>query len=178
MKYHAADQLHIEGNHFPDDVLAAYDGNMLAFGQASAGVLHDREGLRQQIVERLPLTKALLELRRFRLQLFVHQALVFLFEGVDLVHERQEALDFALIFRAEDFFNEPFDHKSKAEEELTNLSPNEEKREAKMYRSAASVGKEGTFGISTIVILSLSKDLPERAKRLEGRRRIFDSTER
>ena len=30
-----------------------------------------------------------------------------------------------------------------------------------MYRSAASVGKEGTLGISTTVILSLSKDLPQ-----------------
>ncbi len=151
MEHHPADQLDVERNHLPGHFLPAHEALVLALGQAAARVLHRGKGLGQQRVERFPLGEALLEFGRLGDEMLVRQALVFKLDPVDFFHERPQALDFALIFRAENFFNKPLDHKRKRGKR-TSLPATNRKREAKFIGAEARLGKEGWGGVVTSAI--------------------------
>ena len=68
MQHHAADQLHVEVTHLQ---------------HALAGLAADREGLRQQLVERFAARDALAEFTRFGAQLIIRQLLDLRLERID-----------------------------------------------------------------------------------------------
>ena len=110
MQNDAADQLHIEVHHVPRHRLIADRESILALGQAARGVFHHRKGFRQNLVE--PAGERLGIFDRgelglpgggFGAQIVVRERLKLLVESVDRAHDRLQALDLALIFRAEYF---------------------------------------------------------------------------
>ena len=101
----AADELDVVGDLHPGPLAAhQVEGRSL---EATAGVLGCREGLHQQVVDRLAVLKALLELGRLAAQLVVGERLVLLLEGVDLIDQRADLLEVPLVLGAEDFLDEP-----------------------------------------------------------------------
>jgi hypothetical protein len=88
VEHHAADQLHVEVPHVE---------------RAPPGLADDGERFGQQIVERLPLLEPQAELGRLAAQLLVGECRDGRLEGVDLGDSRRQALELALVGRAEDF---------------------------------------------------------------------------
>src|SRR5262245_2426782 len=87
VKHHAADQLHVEMPHVQ---------------HALARLANHSERLDEHVVERLTASDARLELLGLLTKLFVSERLDLRFERTDLGDERAEALDFALVLRADD----------------------------------------------------------------------------
>jgi hypothetical protein len=115
---HAADQLDVEVDHLPLDGMTDHrDG---AAAEAAGRVFDHGERLGQDPVERLLLLLVVADGRQARLppsrlgpEVVVGQRLVLLLEFVDLAHDRQHALDLALILRADDFPDDEIDHASR-----------------------------------------------------------------
>ena len=91
----AADELHVVVPH-PE--------------RAHAGDAHGREGLREELVERLALRDALLEGRGVAAQLVVAELLEALLERSDLRDERLHLLELAFVLGAEELLDELVDH--------------------------------------------------------------------
>ena len=91
VKRDPADELHVEMHHVPRQLVVADDD--LAAAEPPRRVLHDRERLRQNLVERLPVFDALHELLSLRLQRVVAQRPVALFELVDPGDDRSALFD-------------------------------------------------------------------------------------
>ncbi len=107
----AADELHIERNHLPEQWMLAHDDFRLAFGETAAGVFNDGERFRQDLIERPGQLRFVLNLRESRLPNggFLAELVVgkFLESGLDLVDpadERPKFLHFAVILRPENPF--------------------------------------------------------------------------
>ncbi len=107
---HAADELHVERNHFPFQRLAAHDDFLSA--QAAAGVFDDGERFGQNFLQGLRQFVLVFNRRQTRLPIggFLAQFVVgkFLqagFQFVDLTDDGPEFLHFAVVFRPEDFFD-------------------------------------------------------------------------
>ena len=91
VKRDSADELNVEMHHVPRQLVVADDRRRPA--QTPRGVLHDGEGLRQQLIQRLAFLEALHQLRRFRLQRLVGQFLVLGFQRVDFFDDRSALSD-------------------------------------------------------------------------------------
>ena len=92
---HAADELHVEVPHVQ---------------HAAARLAHDGEGLGQQVVERGAVGDARAELGRLRAELLVGEHLDRRLERVDLLDERSNCFQLALVLRAEDLGEESAEH--------------------------------------------------------------------
>ena len=77
---------------------------------AAAGLAHHGERLGQQVVERLAVGEALAELDGLAAQLLVGQRLDVRLEGVDLRHDRAQALQFTFVLGADDFGEQGIEH--------------------------------------------------------------------
>ena len=108
MEHDAADDLHVERDHVPHEVVAA--DLVGAPDHAAAGVLHDGERLAHHGVERFALGVAVLELLRFGFQLLVGERLVRFLQGVDLRHQGTQAFHVAFRFAAEYLLNDRSKH--------------------------------------------------------------------
>jgi hypothetical protein len=95
VQHHAADQLHVERPHSED-----------ALGRLASR----REGRDEKILDLGSLIELLAELGRARAQLVVAQGGELLFDRVDLVHQRPEPLELAIVLRADDFPDECAEH--------------------------------------------------------------------
>ena len=91
----AADELDVEGTQAQDP---------------GGGLPHRGEGLGQEVVQGLLLVEALPELCGLGPKPGVGQGPVFGLQGVDGVHQGRHPLELALVFTAEDFFEDKFDH--------------------------------------------------------------------
>ena len=91
----AADELHVEVPHVQ---------------HAAAGLAHDGERLGQQVVERLAVGDARAELGRLGAQLLVGQRLDRRLERVDLLDERANRFQLALVLGADDLGEESVEH--------------------------------------------------------------------
>ena len=98
----AADDLDIERDHVPGELMVADDRGGSA--EAAAGVLDSREGFAENVVKGFAVCEAVFELLRFRFQLIVGQLLILFFELVDAVDERRHALDVTRGLAAENGF--------------------------------------------------------------------------
>ncbi len=121
-----ADELHVEGNHFPFERMAA-DGDFLA-AEAAAGGLDDGEGLGQQFDKPaseflivLDFGKLLLPGGGLLAQLVVREALQTGLQSVDLLDQRAKLFDFALVFRADELFHDKTDHAFSVRSRVQNL---------------------------------------------------------
>src|ERR1051325_1729331 len=111
----AADELHVEGDHFPSERMLADDD--VGAAKASAGVFYNGEGLGQDFVE--PLLQLLMVGNFGKLffpsggllpQGVVRQLLQFRLVGIDLRDHRPELLDLAVVFRADEFLYDKPNH--------------------------------------------------------------------
>ncbi len=107
----AADELHIERNHLPEQWMLAHDDFRLAFGETAAGVFDDSERFGQDLIERLGQLRFVLNLRESRLpiggflaQLVVRKLLKSGLGLVDAMNERPKFFHFAIILRPENPF--------------------------------------------------------------------------
>ena len=91
MERNTADQLHIEGDHVPFQLMPA-DGESLS-AQSAAGIFDRGECLGQHGIQGFPVGSTLLELCCLGDQLFIREALVRNFQLVDLFDQRHHALD-------------------------------------------------------------------------------------
>ena len=91
VQHNAAHQLHPVGTH-PQ--------------YAVSGFPHGGEGLRQDIIQRLAVCQALLELRRFCLELGIGHGLVLVGHGLDLVHNGIDGFQLPGAVIAEQFFHQ------------------------------------------------------------------------
>ena len=91
VQHHAADQLHVEVPHVQ---------------RATTGLADDREGIREDVVERLAVGDPLPELRGSGFELIVGERLQRRFEFVDLGDERTQALQLAFVLCADDLGEE------------------------------------------------------------------------
>ncbi len=91
----AADELHVEVPHVE---------------HAAAGLPHDGKCLREEVVERHPLSKAFAELRGLGAELFVAQCLNRRFERVDLAHDGAQTFEFAFVLGPDDLGEKCLDH--------------------------------------------------------------------
>ncbi len=101
VQHDAAHELAVERDHVPRERVAAH-----LLGRAdepAAGVLHKRERLGQQLVERLALGKTFLELRSLLRVVLRREVLrlVFLFNLFYLRHDWRDLLEVALVLGAE-----------------------------------------------------------------------------
>ena len=108
MEHDAADDLHVERDHVPHELVAA--DLVGAPDHAAAGVLHDGERLAHHGVERFALGVAVLELLRLGFQLLVGERLVRFLQGVDLRHQGTQPFHVALRFAAEYLLNDRSKH--------------------------------------------------------------------
>ena len=95
VQHDAADELHIEVPHVQD---------------AAASLADDREGLGQQVLDRLALGQALAELDGLAAELFVREPLGLGFFRIDLGDERPDAFQLAVVRGADDFREEGIDN--------------------------------------------------------------------
>ncbi len=95
MQNGAADQLDVEVPHVQ---------------HAAADLAHDREGLGQEVVERLAVGEALLELGGLAAKLIVRERLHRGLERVDLRDERAQLLQFTFVLGADDLREDLLDH--------------------------------------------------------------------
>src|SRR5262249_40407082 len=91
----AADELYVEVPHVE---------------RAAARLAHDREGLRQQLVERFAVLEALAKLDGLPAELLVGQRRDRWLEGVHLRHDRAQTFQFAFVLGADDFGEERIEH--------------------------------------------------------------------
>ena len=73
---------------------------------APGGLPAGSKGLGQDVIQGLPVLQALLELRGLGLELLVGKGFVFLFQRLDLIHQRHNRLDLPLRTGAENFLQE------------------------------------------------------------------------
>ena len=88
---HPANQLHVVVHHLPVKGLVA--DRYGAAAHPSGAILHGRESLGQQLLQGLPVLKALHEFLRLGPQLVVGQLGVTLLNGIDLLYDRNATLD-------------------------------------------------------------------------------------
>ena len=100
VEHHRAQELDVEGDHVPGDGNADHVPGLT--DEAAAGLLHDRERHRQEVVFRLPGLEPGAEFRRLGLERFVGELAQARVVLVDLLDERPHALDVALVLRPED----------------------------------------------------------------------------
>ena len=98
----AADDLDIERDHVPGELMVADDRGGSA--EAAAGIFDGCKSFAENVIKSFALGEAVLELLRFRFELLVCQRLILFFELVDAVDERHHALDVARGFAAENGF--------------------------------------------------------------------------
>ena len=118
MEHHAADQLDIEVYHVPG-VLVVADHELHA-DHAAGGILHDGEGLGQDLVQPFLQEVGILDQGelgfpggRLVTEGLVGKGLQAGFNFVDLGDERDHPAHFALVLGADDFFENPGKHEKR-----------------------------------------------------------------
>ena len=111
----AADELDVEGDHFPPDGVVAHDD--VGAAKAPAGVFDHREGLGQNLVQPAGQGRVVGDLRQFVLpgrgllaQDILRLLLKLRLEVVDLLDQRLQPFDLALVSRADEFLYDETNH--------------------------------------------------------------------
>ena len=111
MQHDAADHLHVEGNHVPDEfMIADRDGGS---AESAAGVLDDGEGLAHDVVGRFAFLQTLLELLRLGLEFLLGKLLVGNFELVYFTDQLAQPFHIAAGLAAEHRFQNLSQHGKK-----------------------------------------------------------------
>ena len=108
MEGDTAHELHIKGNHVPDNGLSA-DFKLLT-AQTAAGIFDDGECFAHDIIKRLPFGKTVAELLCFGFQFVISKCLQVLFQFVDTGDQRQHFFDITLRLGSEYGFENSGQH--------------------------------------------------------------------
>ncbi len=102
----AAQKLHVERHHVPRQRVAA--DFLRRADQVPARVLHERERLRQEIVQRLAFRNPFTERRGHLGEVFVGKVLLLIFflDAVDLTHHGPQFLELAFVLRSKQYFQQ------------------------------------------------------------------------
>ena len=103
MEHHPADQLDVERNHFPGDLLPADPDLPLFLREPPAAVLHHRKSLREHGFEAFSFRQTLPQGRGLGLKFLEREGAQPLLQLVDLLDQRSEPADFPLVLRPQDF---------------------------------------------------------------------------
>ena len=102
---HAADELYVEVNHFPGEVVPAdFDGGA---AESAGGVFDDGEGFEFDLFEGGAVGEAFFEFGGFVLKLLIGERFVLFVEGFDLLYFWSHFFEIALILRADNLFQNP-----------------------------------------------------------------------